>query len=71
MCETVTWLRPFQSTKDLDGLTTDREVVQDIAYDGQVPTEGAHQSGPRRVRYSRTAGQSARVSEMRGRKSDR
>jgi hypothetical protein len=33
---TVELLHPFQSTRDLDGIHTDREVVQDIAYDGEV-----------------------------------
>lgn len=35
MCQTVAWLRPFQSTKNLDGILTDRELIQDIAYDGE------------------------------------
>jgi hypothetical protein len=34
-CQTVEQLRPFQSTRDLDGARFDREVVQDIAYDGE------------------------------------
>lgn len=33
---TVELLHPYQSTRDLDGIRTDREVVQDIAYDGEV-----------------------------------
>lgn len=33
---TVEMLHPYQSTRDLDGIRTDREVVQDIAYDGEV-----------------------------------
>ena len=32
---TIDRLHPYQSTRDLDGIYTDREVVQDIAYDGE------------------------------------
>jgi hypothetical protein len=34
MCNTVEQLHPFQSTRDLDGSYSDRETVQDIAFDG-------------------------------------
>lgn len=34
MDRTIDLLRPYQSTRDLDGIRTDREDVQDIAYDG-------------------------------------
>ncbi len=36
MCNTVELLHPFQSTRDLDGSYSDRETVQDIAYDGDT-----------------------------------
>jgi len=39
MCSTVDTLHPFQSTLDLDGSLSDRETVQDIAYDGNTPIE--------------------------------
>lgn len=34
MDRTIDLLRPYQSTRDPDGIRTDREDVQDIAYDG-------------------------------------
>lgn len=36
MCATLEFLRPFASTINLDGVNTDREQVQDIAYDGDT-----------------------------------
>jgi hypothetical protein len=33
---TTEMLHPFQSTIDLDGTRTDRETVQDIAFDGEA-----------------------------------
>jgi hypothetical protein len=36
MCNTVEQLHPFQSTRDLDGSYSDRETVQNIAFDGET-----------------------------------
>lgn len=44
-CHTIELLRPFQSTRDLDGIRTDREEVQDIAYDGMTVEERMHTTG--------------------------
>lgn len=44
-CHTIDLLRPFQSTRDLDGIHTDREEVQDIAYDGMTVEERMHTVG--------------------------
>jgi len=33
---TLDRLHPYQSTRDLDGIYIDREIVQDIAYDGDT-----------------------------------
>jgi hypothetical protein len=42
MCSTVEQLHPFQSTRDLDGSYSDRETVQDIAFDGETFGRKAH-----------------------------
>ncbi len=36
MCNTVEILHPFQSSRDCDGVVSDRETVSDIAYDGET-----------------------------------
>lgn len=38
-CSTCDRLYPWMSTRDADGLLTDREEIQDIAYDGETFAE--------------------------------
>ena len=39
MCATPDDFHPFQSTIDIDGSKSDREIIQDIAYDGETLVE--------------------------------
>lgn len=64
---TVEMLHPYQSTIDLDGLRTDREVVQDIAFDGETMEGRCSRTRKARSYAGAMRGRSIRANGTRGR----